>query len=146
GCGRSQTRPFARVAVSPWPGGPGPLVAERAVETPLPANRAQTCHFGPTVTVTVGRRTVRYGPCELPSAIARLRLEMVRAAEPARPSSGSAAGWKAVLDDWYDGSIDRWHSCAAVREAIRHLPVDGPIYSTVFPDLRHYARAVCWPS
>jgi hypothetical protein len=39
--------------------------------------------------------------------------------------------------------MDHWHSCAAVREAIRHLPADGVVYSTIGLDLDSYARGVC---
>jgi len=52
--------------------------------------------------------------------------------------------YRAVLDDWYDnGKFDRPHSCAAVRSALAHLPVDGPIYSTVYRDLEREERRVC---
>jgi hypothetical protein len=55
----------------------------------------------------------------------------------------SSLEWKEVVNDWYDGKIDQWHRCAAVREAIRHLPVDSPIYSTARGDLEAYTQAVC---
>jgi hypothetical protein len=55
----------------------------------------------------------------------------------------SPADWKAVLEDWYVGGLDHRHSCGAVVVAISHLPVDGPVYSTVFDDLRRYAGKVC---
>jgi hypothetical protein len=51
------------------------------------------------------------------------------------------APWQKVIDDWYDGRIDRRHSCLAVREAIAHLPVST--YSTARGDLAAYARKVC---
>ena len=51
--------------------------------------------------------------------------------------------WRAVLKDWYDGRISEHHSCAAVVVASSHLPVDGPIYSTVAADLARYAAKVC---
>jgi hypothetical protein len=50
---------------------------------------------------------------------------------------------KAVLQDWYDGRISDGHSCGAVVVASSHLPVDGPIYSTVAADLARYAAKVC---
>jgi hypothetical protein len=53
------------------------------------------------------------------------------------------AEWKAVFRDWYDGRLDGWHRCAAVRAAIEHLPEDPPVYSTAAEDLRAYAAAVC---
>jgi len=55
----------------------------------------------------------------------------------------SAAQWKAVLRDWYDGRISDRHSCGAVVVASSHLPVDGPIYSTIDADLTRYAAKVC---
>jgi hypothetical protein len=51
------------------------------------------------------------------------------------------APWQKVIDDWYDGRIDRRHSCRAVREAINHLPV--LTYSGARGDLAAYARKVC---
>lgn len=87
----------------------------------------------------------RYGPCGWPASIERIRQALLTAAH-AHPIPGrgvTAAAWKAVLNDWYDGRMDRWHSCAAVTEAIRHLPEDPGIYSTVELDLEAYARGVC---
>jgi hypothetical protein len=49
--------------------------------------------------------------------------------------------WKAVIRDWYDGSIDQRHRCAAVREAIAHLPIST--YSTALQDLQTYEETVC---
>lgn len=160
GCGGSGGVHVVRIAVFPTPAGPGPVVAgpkagsgvdvplaaiEPKIPRTLPANPVQTCKFGPTVRVTLaGGRTQTYGPCELPPEIEALRLALVRAANlspPGGPVSGRE--WKLVLNDWYDGRIDEWHRCAAVREAIRHLPIDDPIYSTVRGDLAAYAKAVC---
>jgi hypothetical protein len=62
----------------------------------------------------------------------------VKHPQPVTPSE-----WKSVIRDSYDGRIDYPHRCAAVREAIRHLPVDPPIASTVLYDLRAYERTVC---
>jgi hypothetical protein len=55
----------------------------------------------------------------------------------------TTAQWKAVMRDWYDGRISDRHSCGAVVLASSHLPVDGPIYSTVAADLARYAAKVC---
>ena len=45
--------------------------------------------------------------------------------------------------DWYDnGRFDGRHSCAAVREAIKHLPVDA-LYSNFPRTFRTYERKVC---
>jgi hypothetical protein len=55
-----------------------------------------------------------------------------------------AAEWKRVIRDWIThGHIAGQRSCAAVREALKHLPTSPPLYSTVYPDLRAYAKTVC---
>ena len=57
---------------------------------------------------------------------------------------GARTGWKGVLNDWFaDGKLDGRHSCGAVREALRHPPMDGMEYSAVIPALEAYARRVC---
>lgn len=62
---------------------------------------------------------------------------------PASPSP-IVRGWRAVLLDWSDnGKFDERHACAAVREAMQHLPSDPPTYNTAYDDLRQYARQVC---
>jgi hypothetical protein len=53
------------------------------------------------------------------------------------------SAWHSVISDWYDGGIDHHHSCAAVRAAIAHLPVDFVGPSTAKADLHAYARTVC---
>jgi hypothetical protein len=62
------------------------------------------------------------------------------ALEPPRPVTDGE--WKAVINDWYDGRIDNSHRCAAVREAIEHLPQDGG-GDSFFEDLHTYERRVC---
>ena len=54
----------------------------------------------------------------------------------------TAAQWKAVLWDWYDGRISHPHSCGAVVVATSHLPIDAT-YSTANADLGRYAAKVC---
>jgi hypothetical protein len=164
GCGASAGSGVVKVSVSPWPEGPGPVVAatkplpgvyvplknvESAIPKTMPENPPQTCGFGAKVEVTLeDGRTLTYGPCNRPALIERLRLALVRAAEheqagPAPHRRTSSLNWKSVIRDWYDGTIDHWHSCAAVREAIKHLPTTPPMYSTVYDDLRAYEHAVC---
>lgn len=77
-----------------------------------------------------------------------LRAETAQADVEAVPmpsfAPGTRVGWKGVLNDWFaDGKLDGRHSCRAVREALRHLPMDEMEYSTVVPDLEAYARRVC---
>jgi hypothetical protein len=49
---------------------------------------------------------------------------------------------KSVIRDWYDGTFDQHHRCAAVREAIRHLPIDDT-YGSAQQDLAAYEKTVC---
>jgi MYXO-CTERM domain-containing protein len=44
--------------------------------------------------------------------------------------------WKQVINDWYDGRIDRVYACDCYREALRHLPSDTPTYSTAKRDIQ----------
>lgn len=164
GCGGS-TR-FAtvqRVAISPWPEGPTLVASSKtglgkkllstartSLPAVLPANSSpQRCKLGTTVTI-VAATTHVYGPCAWPASIERLREALINAAAPNRTAAHApalrvpATAWRAVFRDWYDGRMDHWHSCAAVREAMRHLPSDGPIYSTIALDLQAYERGVCW--
>jgi hypothetical protein len=54
------------------------------------------------------------------------------------------AAWKAVINDWFDGGIDHPHSCAAVKAAIAHLPMDGGIATgRARSELESYARLIC---
>jgi hypothetical protein len=55
----------------------------------------------------------------------------------AAPSSASAATpcWKQLLNDWYDGRIDKAYPVKCYREAIRNLPEDVEVYSSARDDL-----------
>jgi hypothetical protein len=167
GCGSSGGSAVVRVSTSPWPQGPiGPVAATKPVPgiyvplqemkdvmpKTLPPNPRQECREGARVEITLkDGRTLTYGPCDRPASIERLRVVLIRAAElkhPAptdeRPVSGRA--WKSLINDWYDGRIDGWYRCAAVREAIKHLPTSPPAFSTVLEDFRSYEQAVCPPA
>jgi hypothetical protein len=164
GCGRSHhAASVRRVEISPWPEGPTLIAStdtssgiallskvKNSIPASLPANPHQECQLGTTVTIVVGDKTYAYGPCRIPETIERLRQALIAAAETGKPIRAnapvrpvSAADWKAVFNDWYDGRMDQLHSCAAVREAMRHLPAGGMIYSTIGIDLQAYATGVC---
>jgi hypothetical protein len=53
------------------------------------------------------------------------------------------ATWRGVLRDVYDGRLDRVWPCAALRSAIKHLPVDGPTYSAIPGRLARAAAPAC---
>jgi hypothetical protein len=151
-----------RIEVAPSPEGPT-LVASadtasgknllskvrHMIPTVFPGNPHQECHLGTTINIVVGSKTYMYGPCRWPQVIERLRQALINAASTHQlrasgpPRLVSTNEWKAVFQDWYDSRMDHWHSCAAVQEAIRHLPADGLAYSTISLDLEAYARGVC---
>jgi hypothetical protein len=162
GCGpHHRGLSIRRVTLSPSPQGPTLVVSQDSVSgeallarvsalipRPLPPNPSQNCHIGAVITIETRSESRSYGPCQWPAAVARARQVLLkgRQSDPARALAHTVprAAWHAVLSDWYDGQWDSWHSCAAVREAIRHLPPGGgPIYSTVALDLPAYARGVC---
>jgi hypothetical protein len=43
--------------------------------------------------------------------------------------------WKRLINDWYDGRIDRTYPASCYRAAIRNLPEDVDAYSTAREDL-----------
>ncbi|HEY6960331.1 MAG TPA: hypothetical protein VI408_00435 [Gaiellaceae bacterium] len=51
--------------------------------------------------------------------------------------------WRSVFRDVYDGRLDRVWPCATLREAVSHLPDDGPVYSRVGTILGRAAAHAC---
>ncbi len=68
------------------------------------------------------------------TALAALLLLFVAAPASAAPC------WRQLINDWYDGRIDRQYGCACYREAVHHLPEDAP---EAGESLRRAARATC---
>jgi hypothetical protein len=54
----------------------------------------------------------------------------------------TAAEWKSVLRDAYDGQMNHHHSCDAVQAAVTHLPRDMA-YCGLCRNLDVYERRVC---
>jgi hypothetical protein len=54
-----------------------------------------------------------------------------------RPVQAQAAGpcWKALINDWYDGRIDRIYARHCYQEALKHLPADIETYSSARDDI-----------
>jgi hypothetical protein len=59
------------------------------------------------------------------------------------PAGASAATpcWKALINDWYDGRIDKTYPRHCYREAIKHLPSDADIYSSARKDIERALQA-----
>ena len=77
------------------------------------------------------------GPVTAGLRILVVLLLALSAAAVAAPESASAAApcWKRLLNDWYDGRIDKAYPVKCYREAIRNLPEDVEAYSSAHDDL-----------
>jgi hypothetical protein len=51
------------------------------------------------------------------------------------PASAKAPCWKALLNDWYDGRIDRAYQRHCYQDALKHLPPDVETYSSARDDI-----------
>jgi hypothetical protein len=71
-------------------------------------------------------------------------LLLVGAGGVLRTSAASAAPpcWKALLNDWYDGRIDKSYAAQCYRDAIKHLPPDVAVYSNAKDDLKRALQNV----
>ncbi len=49
--------------------------------------------------------------------------------------------WKQLINDWYDGRIEKIYPKHCYREAIRHLPKDAEIYSNARSDIERALQA-----
>jgi hypothetical protein len=71
-------------------------------------------------------------------------LLVVGAGGVVRAPAASAATpcWKALLNDWYDGRIDKNYDPQCYRDAIKHLPPDVAVYSNAKDDLKRALQNV----
>src|SRR5262249_22631084 len=51
------------------------------------------------------------------------------------PAAAAAPCWKALLNDWYDGRIDRIYARYCYQAALKHLPADIDAYSSARDDI-----------
>lgn len=57
-------------------------------------------------------------------------------------SAGAAAPcWKVLINDWFDGRIDKVYAPACYREAIKHLPRDVRDYASAEEDINRAFQA-----
>ncbi len=77
-----------------------------------------------------------------------LRAALVAAALAAafvhvQPAAAATPCWKTLLNDWYDGRIDRTYPKHCYTDALHHLPADVSTYSSARDDItRALASAV----
>ncbi len=50
-------------------------------------------------------------------------------------ASAASPCWKRLINDWYDGRIDKTYPAQCYRDAIDHLPPDVEVYSNAKDDL-----------
>lgn len=53
----------------------------------------------------------------------------------ATPADAATPCWKQLINDWYDGRIDKTYPAGCYRAAIKNLPEDVEAYSTARDDL-----------
>jgi hypothetical protein len=58
----------------------------------------------------------------------------------AAPAVAAQPAWKGLINDWYDGHIDRTWPCSAYRTALKRLPESTTSYSTAAEDFRQNLR------
>jgi hypothetical protein len=61
---------------------------------------------------------------------------LVLAAGAASPAAAAKPCYRALIDDWFDGRIDKTYPPACYTQAIKHLPRDVDIYSSAPDDIR----------
>jgi hypothetical protein len=69
---------------------------------------------------------LRLGLVSLAVAGALVRVGGATAATPC---------WKALLNDWYDGRIDKAYAIHCYQDALHHLPADVQTYSSAHDDI-----------
>ncbi len=66
-----------------------------------------------------------------------LALSLVPTAEAAKKPC-----WRELIDDWYDGRIDKTYPVRCYREAQKHVPEDARVYSSLPEDLERALQSV----
>jgi hypothetical protein len=51
-------------------------------------------------------------------------------------AKGKPPCWKTLINDWYDGRIDRIYEIHCYRDALKHLPADVDTYSSARDDIK----------
>jgi hypothetical protein len=55
---------------------------------------------------------------------------------PAAAKDASTPCWKTLINDWYDGRIDRIYPIHCYRDALKHLPADLETYGSARDDIQ----------
>jgi hypothetical protein len=60
---------------------------------------------------------------------------LAASAHHAAPASAATPCWKSLLNDWYDGRIDKTYAVHCYNDALKHLPADVQTYSSAHEDI-----------
>jgi hypothetical protein len=90
-------------------------------------------HRAPLARSTLVKRLL---PIVLPAFAAALAAFAV-----AGPAAASTPCWKTLINDWYDGRIDRVYPVSCYRQALEHMPEDIAQYSSLRDDINRALAA-----
>src|SRR5438045_1603174 len=96
-------------------------------------------HFRETTTATSRRAPLsplqRSGRQTLKRLVLITFLAGVGILFAAGPAAAAKPCWKKLIDDWYDGRIDKVYPVACYRQAMKHAGEDVKVYSSLPEDL-----------
>jgi hypothetical protein len=72
---------------------------------------------------------------KLALAVCLVALAVGTSALRPAPAQAATPCWKLLLNDWYDGRIDKTYSVHCYRDALKHLPADVQTYSSAHDDI-----------
>jgi hypothetical protein len=75
-------------------------------------------------------------PLKLIARSLLLTLALVAAFAHPAPAAAATPCWKALLNDWYDGRIDKTYAVHCYNDALKHLPADVQTYSSAHDDIQ----------
>jgi hypothetical protein len=75
-------------------------------------------------------------PLTLIARSALIAVALVAAFAHPAPAAAATPCWKALLNDWYDGRIDKTYAVHCYNDALKHLPADVQTYSSAHDDIQ----------
>ena len=75
-------------------------------------------------------------PLTLIARSALVAVALVAAFAHPAPAAAATPCWKALLNDWYDGRIDKTYAVHCYNDALKHLPADVQTYSSAHDDIQ----------
>jgi hypothetical protein len=100
----------------------------------MSSRRDHTVSLAPTRGLKTVRVTTIHAAVKL--LLLALFAGLVLALGTVAPAAAATPCWKAVINDWFDGRIDKTYPAACYTQALKHLPRDVDIYSSAPDDIR----------